>query len=231
MILDSRQTVHKAISFMFSSFAGFDKRASIKFQGALLERGVDFSATQEGENSLIIVREKPVRLEVHLSIPGPAFGNLLIVGPHGAHNGEMFEREAEAVVQAFNDVWYDSNRQILGCEASVRDLFESSYEHAFQELWEHRLNQRDDSLGVLGRAVLGGGIRLVMPPLPNEERPCQIEVKIESFLRDTKKIFVETQFSWPAVISGPMDPPERLKIVDDYIENRVIPFIMGVNNA
>jgi hypothetical protein len=231
MIVDSQQTVHKAISFMFSSFAGFDKRASLKFQGALLERGVDFSSTQEGENTLTIIREKPARLEIHLNVPGPAIGNLLIAGPHGAHSGEMFEHEAEAVVLAFNDVWYDANRQILSCEASVRDLFESSYEHAFRELWEFRLSQRDESLVILGRPVLGGGIRLVMPPLPGEERPCQIELKIESYLRDTKKIFVDTQFSWPTVNSGPMDPPARLKIVDEYVENHVIPFILGRSNA
>lgn len=233
MIPNSRQTIHKGVNFLFTLFAGIDKKAGIRFQSALMDRGLEFSATQESESQLIIIREKPSRLEIQIGLPGPSLGQLVVIGPHPAHHGEMFEREAEAVVQAFNDVWYDSDRQILSCDATVRDLFESSYEHAFQELWVHRLNQSEDSLGILGRPVLGGGIRLVMPPRPDEERPCQIEVKIESFLRDTKKIFVETQFSWLAPLPAgvPMDPPQRLKTIDDYVDSQVLSFILGENHA
>lgn len=232
MIADSRQTIHKIINFLFTPFTGIERKTAIQFQSALLDRGLDFSAIQSAENQLMVVREKPARLEIQVAMPGPSMGQLLIAGPHGAHHGEMFEREAEAVVDAFNDIWYDAKRQLVGCEVLVRDLFESSHEHAFQELWTHRLQQREDSLGILGRPVLGGGLRLVMPPLPGEAMPCQIEVKIESFLQDTKKIYVETQFTWPAPagVGAPMNPPERFKAIEAYIENNVITFIEGNNH-
>jgi hypothetical protein len=107
-------------------------------------------------------------------------------------------------------------------------LYETSAEHAFQELWEMRLRQPPDSLAVLGRPVLGGGLRFVMPPQPDDPEPVQIEVKIESFLRDTKKIFVETQFAWPSPMSpGAPFPVNRLEQVNKYIEESVISFITG----
>lgn len=229
MILDTRQTIHKGIGFVFTSFVGIEKKANLTFQHALLERGLDLNTTQYGEGRLVIVCEKPAVLEIRIETPGPGLGQLAIIGPHGTHHGDMFEREAEAVVQAFNDTWYEASRQILSAEVTLRDLFESSYEHAFQELWMYRLNQPEDALSALGRPVLGGGIRFVMPPLEGDQPPCNIDVRIESYLRDTKKIFVETQFGWPVpTASGaPMDAPEKLAIADDYVDKNVIPFILG----
>lgn len=229
MILDTRQTIHKGVAFVFTSFVGIEKRANLKFQSALLERGLDFTTTQDGENRLIIIRDKPAILEIRVEMPGPGLGQLAIIGPHGTHHGDMFEREAEAVVQAFNDTWYEASRQILNAEVTLRDLFESSCEHAFEELWMHRLNQPENALSALGRPVLGGGIRFVMPPLESDRSPCNIDVKIESYFRDTKKIFVETQFGWPVpTASGAqMDAPEKLAIADCYVDDNVIPFILG----
>ncbi len=229
MILDTRQTIYKGVAFVFTSFVGIEKRANLKFQNALLERGLDFTATQDSENRLIVIRDKPTVLEIRIELPGPGLGQLAIIGAHGTHHGDLFEREAEAVVQAFNDTWYEASRQILNAEVTLRDLFESSYEHAFQELWMHRLHQPEEALSALGRPVLGGGIRFVMPPLDNEQPPCNIDVKIESYLRDTKKIFVEAQFGWPAPTESgtPMDAPEKLTIADKYVDENVIPFILG----
>ena len=235
MILESQTTIHKGIAFIFTPFTGVDKRTSLKFQAQLIERGLDFSRTQDAENVLAVTREKPTALEINVKLlqtpVGAPLGQVLMLGPHDAHDGQMFEREVEAVIEAFNDVWFDSNRQLLRCEVTVRDLFESEMDHAFQELWVHRLSQREDALAALGRPVLGGGLRLVMPPIPGDLSSCQIEVKIESFLQDTKKIFVETQFVWPNPISGPMDPSIRLKAVDDYVSDSVIPFIVGENHV
>ena len=142
---------------------------------------------------------------------------------------DLLTREAEAAVRAFEATWGKERRQIISSDAAFRDLYETSAEHAFQELWEQRLGQSAQSLAILGRPVLGGGLRFVMPPLPDEVEPLQIEVKIESFLRDTKKLFVETQFAWPAPTSpgAPFDPAGKLKQLDDYIEHVVTSFLVG----
>ncbi|MDI9548256.1 MAG: hypothetical protein QM346_11730 [Chloroflexota bacterium] len=233
MIASSQQSIYKGINFQLAPFSGVDTRARLRFQAALLDRGIELeqAVTQEDEHHFLIIREKPFRIEITLAWPNAPLAHLAILGPHGAHDGEGFEREAEAIIQAFNDVWHDPRRQIVSCDATVRDLFESSCEHAFQELWERRLKQPPQSLDVFGRPVLGGGLRFVMPSLQDGTESCQIEVKIESFLRDTKKIFVETQFVWLQAHVGPMNPSERLKAVDDYVEQRVIPFILGEDNG
>jgi len=56
-----------------------------------------------------------------------------------------------------------------------------------------------------------------------------IEVKIESFLNDIRKIFLETQFTWnrPQPPGSPLDPGKRLEALDDFIQNEVVRFVMG----
>jgi hypothetical protein len=121
------------------------------------------------------------------------------------------------------------NRQIVAIDAAFRDLYETSAEHALMELWETRLGQSADALAVLGHPVAGGGLRLVMPPHPGQPEPLEIEVRIESFLQDTKKIWVETQFRWPRPMPPgvSLDPTRRLKEVNDYIDNELLSFIIG----
>src|SRR5574341_249480 len=86
-------------------------------------------------------------------------------------------------------------------------------------------------LGVFGRPIRGGGLRFVMDPV-NEELPAQIEVKVESFLSDTTKVFVETQFTWPipAAPGTSFNVCERIESMDSYIEAHVQPFISGEKN-
>jgi len=68
-----------------------------------------------------------------------------------------------------------------------------------------------------------------MDALPDDQRPAQIEVKIESSLRDTSKIFVETQFTWhkPTDPGDRFDARGRLQQINDYIRNQVVAFITG----
>ena len=74
---------------------------------------------------------------------------------------------------------------------------------------------------------MGGGLRFVRPRQP--DRPAQIEVKIESYLRDTRKVFIETQFSWlePTPSGVSFDPRKQLTKVDHYARNKVLSFAMG----
>lgn len=192
--------------------------------------GIDFSKVELKEGAIAVLRDAPTPLQVRVAtLPPTSVGQLLILGPQSGWYLDPFAKEAEAVVGAFNSTWPQKNRQMISCDVTFRDLFEASGEHAFQELWEMRLHQSAESLSVLGRPVLGGGLRFVMPPRPEETEPLQIEVKIESFLKDTRKMYVETQFTWPAPRPPgvALDPTNRLKQVDEYVEDEVTSFIVG----
>jgi hypothetical protein len=150
-----------------------------------------------------------------------------MVAPRQGTDLDLFKKEAEAIVQAFETTWPTKNRQIISVDAAFRDLYETSGEHAFKELWETRLGQTADALAILGHPIAGGGLRLVMPPHPEQSEPLEIELRIESFLQDTKKIWIETQFRWPQPMppGAPLDPARRLKQVNDYVDNEVLSFI------
>lgn len=230
MYPESRQTVHIGINFIVSSMPALDEKSKLRFQEFLHKRGIDFTQVRFGEREILIGREVPTHLELKVTALGPpAMGQLLIVAPKSGCDSILFAKEAEAIVKAFDSTWPAKKRQIISSDVTFRDLFETTSEHAFQEIWEKRLGQSVDTLAVLGRPVLGGGLRFVMPPQPNEPDPVQIEVKIESFLRNTRKIYVETQFKWPhpTAPGEPLDPTNRLRQVDRYIEDEILAFMTG----
>jgi len=216
---------HLGINYIVSSLPKIDKTHYLNFQRSLVDEGIDFDSSGDKPEIHVLRKSPPLKVQIFNLREAPV-GQLLIVAPLPNRLPDEFGKEAEAIVRAFNKTWEQSN-QILACDSTIRYLYETSSEHAFQELWETRLGQSEKSLAVLGRNVLGGGIRFVMPPMPGEGDPTEVEVKIESFLHDTKKIFVEVVFKWlqPKPPGSLFDPIGRLKIVDAYIENEVRNFI------
>jgi hypothetical protein len=230
MLANSRQTVHMGINFVINPRPTINAQSNLRFQQSLADCGIDFSKVEFNERAIVVVREVPVALNVQVAVIKPeVFGQLLIVSPQSGTNLVLFGKEAEAIVKAFEATWQVENRQIVAIDAAFRDLYETSAEHALMELWETRLGQSADALAVLGHPVAGGGLRLVMPPHPGQPEPLEIEVRIESFLQDTKKIWVETQFRWPRPMPPgvSLDPTRRLKEVNDYIDNELLSFIIG----
>lgn len=229
MYPESRVTIHMGINFVVSPMPTIDMERNLNFQESLVRQGIDFSKVDFKERQILVIREAPTPLHVKVAALGPPTGQLLILAPHPQRPLSLFVREAEAVIEAFCSTWPEERRQIISCDATLRDLYEASGEHAFQELWETRLGQSRASLEILGRPVLGGGLRFVMPPQADDPDAVQMEVKIESFLRDTKKVFVETQFTWPTPRppGAAFNPRDRLQQVDAYVDNQVVSFITG----
>lgn len=226
---DSRQIIHMGINFVVSPIPAIDAKNNLGFQQALIDAGIDFSKVELKEQEIVVTRESPTPLNVKVAqLRSSGVGQFLILAPHPKRPLSLFSQEAKAAVQAFNATWPEK-KQVVSSDVTLRDLYKATGQHAFQELWEMRLGQSSDELAILERPVLGGGIRLIMPAQSNDPQPVQIEVKIESYLRDVRKIFVETQFKWPQSTSSdkPMDPPSQLRQVDDYVKEKVIPFIMG----
>jgi len=218
MDISSRKTIHMGVNFLLAPMPVVDRQFGLAFQRFLIESGVAYNSVEQVEMQISVVREKPTPLSIQIKSGGQV-GQLLIVASPPERALDAFIREADGVVRAFEIAAETGPRQIVGKDASIRDLFDSGGEHAFQEIWERFLERPPQVLDMLERHVLGGGLRFVMPSKEGEPDPVQIELKIESFLRDTSKIFFETQFSWPQP-SPPgtqIMPGELLKEVDRYI--------------
>jgi len=229
MRADSRRTIHMGVNFVFSPLPVLSKETTIRFQQALGDQGIDFETVSSREGKLTVGRRSPTPLEIQVAAIGPSAGQLLILAPQPQRALSLFAQEAEAIVAAFDSTWQPQRRQVLSCDCALRDLYQASGQHAFQELWEMRLGQSAESLASFGRHVLGGGLRFVMPPRPDDPQQLTIEVKVESFLSDTSNFFVETQFTWsmPLPPGEPLDPENRLQLVDAYARKEVVSFIVG----
>jgi hypothetical protein len=220
-------TLHLGINYVVSPTPNIDKNKSLAFQQALLREAIDIDNVRYGDTEIALTREStPLQIKVIASGP-PVVGQLLVLAPNPDRNLEVFGKESEAIVRAFQATWPDI-RQIIARDCTLRYLYESSQQHAFKELWEERLGQSEKSLDKLGRPVLGGGLRLIMPSIEGEQDPTQVQVRIESYLRDSKKVFVETEFKWPEAKPPdfPFDPVKLLSTVDEFIENQVFAFIL-----
>lgn len=220
--------VHVGINYVFSPPPDINRKQSLEFQKHLIEGAIEFGTIENIETEIKITRTSPLFQIRVISNPNAPVGQLLIIAPNPEYAPDYFGREAEAVVGAFNKTWTTPS-QIIACDSTIRYLYESSGEHAFKELWETKLGQSKNSLAAFGRDVLGGGFRFVMPPMPDEINPTQVEVKIESFLQDTSKILIDVEFKWvaPQPIGSRFDPLAHVNQVDNYIENQVKNFLMG----
>jgi len=225
----SRYIIHIGINFVMSPSPNITPQSSLAFQQAILSNGLEFVSVTTLENQIVLSRESPTPLQITVNGLNPQVGQFLVAASQPKRSLDLFAQEAEAAVKAFLDTWPVQNRQMLKSDATIRELHETTSEHAFQELWENLLKQPSSMLKSFERPILGGGLRFVMAPLPDEQDPAQIEVKIESFLGDTSKIFVETQFNWiqPTAPGMPFNVRERLSQVNAYIEKQVESFILG----
>jgi len=233
---ESRRRIHMGINYIMVPAPAINAQNFLRFQEALIDCSVEFTnsarSEQPHEHRIDVTRDQPTPLNIGViaSTTQPT-GQLLIVAPHPGRTLEYFIQETEQIVEAFMATWQAPNRQVVKSDVTLRDLYETTGEHAFQELWEERLRMCAEELAILGTPVLGGGLRFVIPSQP--DRPAQIEVKIESYLRDTSKFFVETQFNWlePRPPGELLDPRRRLNEVEGYVKEHVLPFMLGRRNG
>ncbi|MBI4834604.1 MAG: hypothetical protein HY811_07295 [Planctomycetes bacterium] len=236
MLTESRIPFHFGVNYIFAPMPVLTKEAFLDLQKELGGQGVNFVTAQREETSFNFVKEVQspnLQLKIIAGAQTPiGIGQLLIIESQPKEDSTFFIKQAEAICLSFNNIWKQPF-QIIKRDVCLRYLYQSKEQHAFQYLWEKRLGQDETGLSALGRPVLGGGLRLVMPPKKDEKIPCEIEVKIESFLRYTKKIFVETQFVWPQPLQPTknFEPGKLLNLVDSYAKTEVIKFITATPNG
>jgi hypothetical protein len=226
---DSARSIHFGINIITIPGALLSAQTSLKFQQAALAEGLEYQDVKTTPDRVVLVRTEGSPLELAVIIPNPQILQFLVVAPEPRTPLNTFAAEAQAATAAFSRVWSLDSRQIVGVDAAIRQLYEISAPHAFQELWERRLGQTNESLATFGRPVLGGGLRLVLAPLPDEANPVQIELKIESYLQDSSKLFIETQVRWanPLEQGAVYDPKQYLDEMQHFITTRIHRFMTG----
>jgi len=227
---ESRQSIFFSVNYIMASVWTPDKKKVLDFQDALLGSQLEFSESKCAVRSFELIRREQSPLYVKVASLGPQVSNVAVRSERPAYPIDLFVREADAVYEAYRQIWHKEQVQILRCDATIRHLY-SCAEHAFKYLWEDRLGQEPQDFHYLGkRPVLGGGLRLVMPPTKEDTEPVQIELKIESFFQESQKMFIETLFVWPQPRLLPkdkkFDPGFRLQRVEKYAINEVCNFVL-----
>lgn len=228
--LASRQSIFFSVSYIIASQWPSDAMKRLDFQRKLAQKQLDFPQTRTGVNDFTLARVEPSALLVKSASLGPNVSSISVSSERPAYSLELFAKEAEAVCDAYRQTFLQQQCQILKCSAAVRHLY-SCRDHAFKYLWEDRLSQNPQDFHRLGeRPVLGGGLRLVMPPVKDDAEPVQIEIKVESYFREANKMFIETLFVWPKprllTPDEKFDPQLRLENVEEYAVTRVCDFVM-----
>lgn len=228
MLENTRQSIYFGVGCVLTPQPVFDSDHALGFQQALARQGLTFTATSMPPGWIILQRATPP-LEVRLQQPGPSVGALVVTANYPQRTLEEFADEAKMVLDAFKATWEGQGQvQVIQREITLRHLYDVAAEHAFKYLWEHRLRGHEQELSALGRPVGGGGLRFVMPPVDFTSGDPGIEVKVESFLANPKKLFVELQMQW--VRPGPLeefDPESLLSEGERYASNEVVAFIRG----
>jgi len=227
---ESKTSVHFGMNFLIAGTWGHEKGALLNFQKALLDAGLEFSQPGTRPTGFTLVRTEPSPLQITLETTNPQIHTLQIISGNPQYDLEMFGRDVEAVTGAYQKTWPMPQYQILNTSGCIRHLY-SAKVHAFQYLWEQRLGQTPQDFQMLGnRPVAGGGLRLLIPPHQQAGgEPTSIEIRIESFMRETQKLFVETVFTWPrprvVVEQAGFESLARLNEVESFAANEIWNFI------
>jgi len=223
ILRESKTSSHFSISFVIAGGWTAEPSVQIDFQKALLENGLEFSQTNFYKNGFQLRREAPSSpLQILLESPAPQIHNLKILAISPNCDLDYFCRESEAVTIAYQQIWPAEQYQILNTTARIDHLYSTKI-HAFQYLWENRLNQSPEDFKALGGRPVHAGT----------QEPVTIELRIESFLREPSKLLVETAFTWPKprIISreGRFGPRPYLETVENFAATEVWNFITKSN--
>jgi len=221
----SRQTIYAGVNYVFAPAPILDGERFLLFQQSLAKHGLSFEQTQKAEKSWTLGRTKPPLL-IQAALPGPPIGQVMVTSDWMEGDLNAFGDEAAAVYEGVFETW-PGDKQVIAKDATIRQLYDVGGTPAFQYLWEHRLGQQIGQLSFLGRPVAGGGLRLVMPPETMSPEPVQTELRIESFLQDPRKLFVQVSMAWPQPThpAGTFAPSELISKVEDLANTDVLDFL------
>lgn len=227
MLRDSRTSIHFGVNFIFAPQPVLDQPHFLDFQGKLASERILFTAATRPAPGVLILQRQVPSLEVRILQPGPPLGQLTIVAAEPRRAIDEFVDESKSICESFAAAW-PGDLQIIQCDCTIRALYDVAADHAFKYLWEERLNCEESELSAFGRAVHGGGLRFVLPAPDTDPGTPNIEIKIESFLADPRKLYVDVAMTWNnQALSPTLDPEPLLRETERYATHEVHAFIAG----
>ncbi len=103
--IESRQSIYFELSFVIAALWSADTMKRLDFQKALAERGLDFPRTSVEPREFKLLRNEPSPLQVKIASVGPRVSSISISSEKPQHTLEMFVKEAEAVCEAYYQLW------------------------------------------------------------------------------------------------------------------------------
>lgn len=225
MIVESRVSIHFGVNFVLAPQPVLDSKHNLSFQGALADAGLTFTNVQHTSDRIVLGRDSPPLQVDVLHQPGPPVGQLRVLAPQPKRTLKEFADEADMARDAFQEAW-PGNLQIVQRDCTIRHLYDVNSDHSFRWLWEDRLEQTQDSLAALGRPIHGGGLSFVFLPTEGEVPEPGVQVKIESFLADPSKLYVDVALTWTDPTTE-LAPLKLLEETERYATTEVVAFIMG----
>lgn len=236
MIEHSRQTIQFTVGFLIGPALALDEERIAAFRARLEEEDIRFDHVEHADTTLVLARTAPSSLQVQVvsgqvGTPAePVPVTQIVVATVISQDSPVaavseFADAAHEVTDVARDVWPEME-YVLGWNTGVRSLFASSTDHSFQYLWEQRLGQDTQELSVFGRPILGGGLRLMFPPGQEEGEQYQAEVRVESFLEDVRRLYVELNLAHgnPEPINT-LNPTALIQATEAFMDERVLPFL------
>ena len=231
MKIDHQKFIHLGINFLTAPRPILTQQKMLEFQQAIINNGLEFSRVEQNPEVINIIRDSISPLTIRVISTNQPLGQIIVIAEFPKSPLNLFVEEACSAIDAFNDVWGSDKRQVLGGDTTLRELIETTSQHAFQELLEERLEQNAKALAIFERPIRGGGLRFVLDPKPDDLHSSQLEVKIESYLQDSTKIYVEVQSRWQSFEpQSDFDVKNRLDEVQTFLGEKVHKFLSGDNN-
>ncbi|MBI5119232.1 hypothetical protein HZA56_22420 [Candidatus Poribacteria bacterium] len=224
MLVNTARVIHIGLNYVIAPKRPLTVDEKLAFQKELSMIGLEAEKTAKKEGGVgIKASYEGTTVIVETFMNSPNTGQLLILMPENP-NSVLFSKIAEAVGEIYIRIFTDPKPQVFAQkDGSIRKLYSCSpeYPHAFQYIWEKMLGKSPEELSVLGKPILGGGLRFVMPPTPNE--PIETQVKIESFIQDPKLLWVEATMKWlqPEEVGTNFPAGELYARLNDFIDKNV----------
>jgi len=106
---DSKTSVHFGINFLMAGPWGHEKGAILEFQKSLLDGGLEFTQTAVRPSGFSLIRNETSPMQVILESPNPQVHTLQIASSNPQYDLDMFSREAQAVVTAYQNTGRESS--------------------------------------------------------------------------------------------------------------------------
>lgn len=148
---------------------------------------------------------------------------------------EWLENRYGPILEKFHDLF--GPRIIFSSSAMVRGIVDSG-DDARTFLASRLIKVEPDDFG---RPIHGLGVRFFFPPWKPKKSgraktkaiDWQVNLKVESLLRDPRKLFLEADAEWhltkPWSRQTTMDAIRHVQYVIDFLNNTVIPYLLKTN--